>query len=379
MKHYIQGFKNLSLLIKYICFALFLHLVSAYFSLGFYKDDEHFQILEPLAYLLGLNEILIGDTKGYYWEWGHRMRPWLQSYFYYHFVIFLKFFGISNSFTWALAIRLFSSFIGFLSIVYLFLSIRKNFFKQDNHFNYLLFFSFWFYPFLHSRTSSENLSLALFIFAFCFLYKQIINEKYKFNYLQSFFFSLILGLSLVVRLNLIFTIFPIFIWVLIFKFDFKKILIITSGVLIALLAGLFVDYINYNGFYITYWNFFYHNIILGRMIAFGEQPWWYYLPTIAIELAPVLSVFFVISLIIFWFRKPTHVITWLTLLTLVIISFQGHKEIRYAFPIYIFAPLFISYFFETFDKIKFKNFFKSIIILSNFLFLISLLVSNSFI
>ena len=47
---------------KYIFFYIFLclalHFLSTYFSIGFYSDDEHFQILEPIAYLLGLNDSL---------------------------------------------------------------------------------------------------------------------------------------------------------------------------------------------------------------------------------------------------------------------------------------------------------------------------------
>ena len=105
------------------------------------------------------------------------------------------------------------------------------------------------------------------------------------------------------------------------------------------------------------------------MIEFGTQPWWYYLPTIAIELAPILSIFFVISLFIFWIKKPLNIITWLTLITLIIISLFAHKEIRFAFPIYLFAPFFISYFFENFPNIKFNNLLKILILISNFLFL----------
>ena len=88
--------KNSNLLIIYIFLGLVLHLVSSYFSIGFYSDDEHFQILEPVAYLLGLNEVIIDDPSGYYWEWesGTRMRPWLQPYIYYHFIYLLKFIGI---------------------------------------------------------------------------------------------------------------------------------------------------------------------------------------------------------------------------------------------------------------------------------------------
>lgn len=378
MKSYIKQINEISLLKKYVILGLFFHIISAYYSLGFYKDDEHFQILEPLGYLLGLNDILIHflnstdagqPWEGQYWEWELGMRPWLQPYIYYYLVLLMKFIGINNSFTWVFLIKLLSSIFGFLSILYMFITIRKYFYKKDNHFNYLIFFSFWFYPYLHSRTSSENFGITIFIFAFCFLFKEIINKKEKYNIIPILFFGILLGLSLVVRLNLIFSIAPIFLWVLIFRFNFKKISIIMFGVCISLLIGLIIDYIHYDKFNLTYWNYFYNNIILGRMIAFGQHPWWYYLPTMAIQLAPVVSIFFVISLFVFWFKKPKNIFTWLTLATLIIVSFFSHKEIRYIFPIYIFTPFFISYFFENFNKIKFNKLYKILIIFSNFLFL----------
>jgi len=377
MNNYLKHFQNLNLSTKYIFLGLILHLISVYFSVGFYNDDEHFQILEPVAYLLGLNEILINDPSTINWEWRDdtRIRTWLQPHIYYYFINFLKFCGILDPFGWSFMIRLFTSLLGFLSIVYLFFTTKNYFFKKDNHFNYLLFFTFWFYPFIHSRTSAENLSLILFLFAFCFLYKQIQTKEIKFNYALCFLFSILLGISIGVRPNLIFTIFPIFLWVAIFKFNFIRIGIITSGAILALCITLYIDYLHWGFFTNTFWQLYKIQIQRGMMASFGSHPWWYFLPTIAIELAPILSIVFVISLIIFWFKRPKSIYTWLTLGTLIIISCFKHKEVRFAFPIYIFAPLFISYFFEAFNKIKYEKFIKIFIIFSNMVFLILTLFS----
>ena len=365
--------KNSNLLIIYIFLGLVLHLVSSYFSIGFYSDDEHFQILEPVAYLLGLNEVIIDDPSGYYWEWesGTRMRPWLQPYIYYHFIYLLKFIGITNPFNWSFIIRLLSSILGFLSIVYLFFTTKEDFFKKNNNFNYFLFFTFWFYPFLHSRTSSENLGITFFVFAFCFLYKQVKIKDLKLNYFLLFNFSLLMGLALVSKFNLIFFVSPFFLWILFFRFHFIRILLIGSAIILALFIGLYIDYINWGSFANTYLQFYKHNLSdTGAFNVFGVQPWWYYFSTTIVELAPVLSLFFVISIIVFWIKQPKNIITWITLITVVALSLFGHKEIRYLFPVYLFAPLFISYFFETFPKIRFVKFYKTSIVISNLVFLI---------
>jgi len=360
---------NLSLIKKYVFIAFILHLISSYFSLGFYKDDEHFQILEPVAYLLGFNNIILNDHGYWYWEWEYAMRPWFQSYLYYYIINFLKLFNINNPFIWSFFLRIFSSILGFLSIIYLFTTFKKYFFIKENHFNYLIFFSFWFYPFLHSRTSSENLGITLFIFSFCFLYKTIINKDPNFNYLMNLFVGLILGASLVIRLNLIFTILPIFLWVLIFRFDLKKIITVCFGVILSLSFSVLIDSINYKQVTIPYWNYFYWNIIWGRMADFGEHPWWFYFPSIILDLAPLLSIFFLIGLAYYWIKKPFSVFSWLTFFTLIIISFFSHKEIRYVFPVYVFAPLFIICFLESFIHSKWINISKVIIIFSNIVFL----------
>ena len=49
------------------------------------------------------------------------------------------------------------------------------------------------------------------------------------------------------------------------------------------------------------------------------------------------SLFFVISLIVFWLKNPKSVFTWITFLTAFSFSLFGHKEIRYIFPVDILS------------------------------------------
>ena len=92
----------------YISVSLIIHCISVYFSIGFYSDDEHFQLLEPTAYLLGINDLVVNDPTDHYWEWNseRRLRPWLQPYLYFYFIQTLKYFGIFNPFIWVFLIRL---------------------------------------------------------------------------------------------------------------------------------------------------------------------------------------------------------------------------------------------------------------------------------
>ena len=284
-------FKNKYL---FIIFLLITYVLTALNSVGFYKDDEHFQILEPIAYLLGLNNQLIDDVTGFYWEWqtDHRIRPWFQPFIYFQLISFLKFLNINDPFSWTLIIRLINGLIGFIGITILFFSIKKYFVKDDNIIYYLIYFSFWFFPFLHTRTSSENLSITLLIFAFPFLLNLIISQNKKFSFYKTILFSFVLGLSIVVRPQIIFTIFPIFLWSLLYKFHFYKFILILIGVALAIILGLYIDYLHWGFFSNTYLQIFKIQILNGRMQDFGQEPFWFYFLTIIKDLSPIFGFFF---------------------------------------------------------------------------------------
>ena len=365
---------NNKYLYSFIFLGLVLHFISSYFSIGFYSDDEHFQILEISAYLLGINTVAIHDLSGYYWEWtnGVRMRPWFQPFIYFKFINFLKIFIEDNPFLWTYIIRLISSALGYFSIIYLFLVFKDIFFKNHKIFNYLLFFTFWFYPFLHSRTSSENLSLSLFLISFCIFFQMLISKKYRFNYFLFSFSSFLMGMSMVAKFTTVFIALPFFFWLLVFKFNFYRITVFGVFILVALSLGLYIDYINWGSFKNTYYQFYYHNLTageMGKMKYFGVEPWYYYFIEIIKQLAPILSVFFLIGIIFFWISNYKNVITWMTVFAFVVFSAIGHKEIRYMFPIYIFAPFFIAYLIDKLRYIYIINIAKYLIILSNLIFL----------
>ncbi len=351
-----------------------LHIISAFYTIGFYSDDEHFQILEIAAYLLGINNVAIEDTTGYYWEWREhiRMRPWLQPYIYFKLIIFFQYLSINDPFVWTLIIRIISSLIGYLSIIYLFITFQNKFFNENYKFNTFIFFSFWFYPFLHSRTSSENLGITLFIISICLIYRLIISKEIKFNYFKFIFASFLFGISMVIKFTLVFTTIPFYIWVLIFRFKFSTITILTSVIFICLGIGIAIDSYFWGFLTNTYYQFYKFNLSdeLGRLNDFGIDPWYFYITEISKQLAPLLSIVFLAGLFLYWFKNKFDLISWLTLSTLIIFSIIGHKEIRYIFPIYIFAPFFVSYLLDHIKNAYILNFSKTIIIISNILFLI---------
>ena len=154
----------------FIIVGLVLHIIAAYFSIGFFNLDEHFQILSPLAKLLNIEYTAT-------WEFDSKIRPWLQPYFYFLISKIISPFGFDNPFEISFFIRLISSLIGFSSILYLFHHTKKRF-GLDNNLSKIIIFSFWFYAFLHARTSSENLSISMLIFGVIF-FDNFLNQDKK--------------------------------------------------------------------------------------------------------------------------------------------------------------------------------------------------------
>ena len=182
-----------------------------------------------------------------------------------------------------------------------------------------------------------------------------------------------MGISMVAKFTTVFLAFPFFIWFALYKFNFSKILIFGLCILIALSLGLYIDFLHYGSFKNTYYQFYIHNLSssdIGRMKYFGIEPWYYYIIEIIKQLAPLLSLFFLIGIILFWIKNYKHPLTWITFSTLIIFSLIGHKEIRYIFSIYIFAPFFIGYLISFINNNKIRLIIQSIAIFSNIIFLL---------
>ena len=179
----------------FILFGLIFHIIAVYYSVGYYSADEHYQIIGPLEKLLGIENTLT-------WEFRREIRPWLQPYFYFYVSKIINTLDINNPFIIALCLRFVSSIIGFLSIIYLYNHLKHKL-NLDNNFSKLIIFSFWFYAFLHARTSSENLSISMLIFGMIYFDKFLETKPYNKKYVYSILSGLYLGLSMIFRYQIV--------------------------------------------------------------------------------------------------------------------------------------------------------------------------------
>ncbi|HMG16209.1 MAG TPA: hypothetical protein VK590_12215, partial [Saprospiraceae bacterium] len=102
--------------------ALFVFLITAYFSVGYYHLDEHFQILEFCNYMLGKS-----SASDLPWEFQQHIRPALQPALAWAIIKLVYFTGIKSPFAWALILRLISALLSWYIICKLCMQFIKEF------------------------------------------------------------------------------------------------------------------------------------------------------------------------------------------------------------------------------------------------------------
>ena len=356
--------------------SLLLHLIAAYFSEGFYEQDEHFSILEPITFKLGYNATLGWD---FFYNYD---KQWFLSFFFYYIIKFLSFLNIDSPFKWMLIIRGFSALLGWISVISL-IHISKKILKDEKNINLCFYIStlFWFYPYFHARPASESISISFLIIAL-----SIFIHFYKSNKLI-FICGLIFGLSIVTRYTNIFLIGSFGLWLIIFnKKILTKIILLFCGFLIIFLLGIIIDYWGYGKFIPVFLNYFLLNYEWSQMDYYSTNTnsWWYNFYFILTEFLPPISILIILSMLIFWIRYPKNIITWTTLPYFIFLCTTPHKETRFLFPILSFSPIFLSAALDNLPlrfkiilkkilELKFSSFIKYILISINILALITLI------
>ncbi len=321
---------------KYITIGLVFHLIAVIFSIGFYRHDEQREVLQVVGYKLGMY-----DSSYLSFQFHSMLRSWLHPLLYiWPSKIYLFFFNY-NPFTLALLYRLISSVIGISSLWVLYKAFSKRF--QDTfpeRFQDTFFFfagSLWFLPFLHARTSNENLCASFFIFA---LYYLIQESTWK----NAIYAGALFGVSFVLRFQMALMIAPTVLWFLIFeRYSFKKYLVLTLSFFAVVGFSAAIDSYYYGEFSFTPYNYFYVNLVQKYAAQFGVTPWYDYFVQSFKDGAPPLSLFFISVYFILWIRFPKSLLTWMTLPFLVAHSLIGHKEFRFIFPMIFFLPLILAF------------------------------------
>lgn len=307
------------------------YIVTAYYSIGYFQSDEHYQIIEFARLIEGSN-----SAEDLSWEYVAQIRPALQPTICYLIFQCCDAFSISDPYNKAFVLRLITALISVLSIAFFANSCRHlistKYWKPFLVISYFL----WFLPFINVRFSSEIWSGLALITGLSLIIR---NKKNTQTYLIA---GALFGFSFLFRYQVAFAVFGLLLWLLFIRKEqaSKLVLIAISGLVIVGL-GVGIDTWFYGEPVLTSWNYLDTNIFDGKAPEFGTHLWYYYFYLILrYSFYPIglliLSAFFILI-----YKKPKNIFLWIILPFFLVHMFIPHKEFRFLFPIINIIPIVI--------------------------------------
>lgn len=324
-----------SIYINYFLCALFLSIVAAWFSVGYYHPDEHWQILEFANYKLG--KTYSGTLP---WEFRAQIRPALQVFIAYSVMKFLAFLGINNPFSIAFFLRLITGIITWFVTCKLVLFFMNDFKTKTSKKIFIgLSFFLWFIPYLSVRFSSENMAAGCFMLSIYLLLKSY-NSLSKKN-ISYVCIGGLLALSFFFRFQMAFAFIGLAAWLLYFKqINFKNSVAVIFSFLLVSSVCVCIDKWFYGAWVFTPYKYYTENITHHVADKFGVSPWWQYFIFLAKDLIVPFSLVLLYFFGVGWYKNKQHVFSFIVLVFFVAHMAVSHKETRFLFPlVFAFAYL----------------------------------------
>ncbi len=320
-----------------------LHVVAALLSKGYHHPDEYFQIIEFARHkLLGTSGAELA------WEYGARIRPWLQPAFYAGLIRAMWSIGIENPFLLTMVLRLVSSAIGFASLVAL-ARAADRWLVSPSARTWLVgaLGLAWCVPYLHARTSSENLATSFMCFAVAALLIAVdtsvtVKRRWSFGLLT----GVCAGVAFEARFQVGLMIAGVVLWT-VYRREWRLLVSAAAGMTVIAVIGRLVDHWGYGDWTLTPLAYFRVNIVESKASSFGVQPWWWYFRKIVSETPPPVGVAALVLAPWAWLRERRNVLTWATIPFFLGHVAIAHKELRFLFPM---VPLVTTLLVVTFQR-----------------------------
>ena len=324
---------------KWFTVSLILHLVLAWFSLGFYNFDEHFQILEFAGYKAGLI-----NASSLTWEYGAQIRATFQPYFAWCIIKLLESLHCYDPFLTATVLRFISAVLGWAAS-FLVSLVGLNYIENARLRKFFIIISSVLAPliFVHVRFSSEGWSgsLAFAGMAVAMLLIQKKDRETRAGTIALFLLSgFLMGLAYICRFQSVIVVFVFMLWLLfIAKLSLKNLSWISLGIMAAILAGFLLDRLFYGVWVNTAYRYFDVNIIKGVAAKFGTEPWWWYIKEAANSNFFYLQIPMMLLVAIALVTKLKNPFVCISIAFIAVHFAIGHKEIRFLFVLVDALPL----------------------------------------
>ena len=319
---------------------ILLHLGCAWFSVGYYNPDEHYQILEFANYKLGLS-----PPSDLAWEYPAKIRPAVQPAMAYGVYRIMEKVRMADPFSVSFLLRLITSIAGwFVALAMCIIVMRWLSYDLSKKALFLFSCFFWFFPFFHCRFSSESWSGVAFFAAMTFiLWAPLSNDtpqNRRFEKIMRFIGAgFLLGFSFFFRYQMGVSILGIGLWLLFFrKATMGELFCLFAAFCAACCINIGIDRWFYGSWVLTPVNYFVVNLIKGVSNEFGVFPWWYYLVQLLINLAPPFSLLILAAIFLSWYKCPKNPLVWISVPFFLLHCIVGHKEFRFLFPMLYALP-----------------------------------------
>jgi GPI mannosyltransferase 3 len=321
-----------------------LHLGCAWFSVGYFNPDEHFQILEFANYKLGLS-----PASDLAWEYSAKSRQTIQPAIAYTVYRTMGKLCGADPFTVAFMLRLLTSIAGWLVAMALCI-IGLQWVSLDFSKKALFLFTcfFWFFPFFHCRFSSENCAgIAFFAGLALILWTPLsagaAQSRQSERTIRYALAGLLVGFSFFFRFQMGIAIIGMCLWMtLVRRSSLRDMLFFVSTFCAACCICIGIDRWFYGSWVLTPVSYFSLLIVKGAVNEAGTSPWWYYFVLLFKVLAPPYSVLMGAAVFVSWCKCPKNPLVWISIPFFLVHSCIGHKELRFLFPLlYAFPSLLV--------------------------------------
>ena len=306
------------------------HLLAAFYSFGYHHPDEQFQIWEWANYFAGLSK-----TNSYLpWEYAAQIRPWFQPMLHAGLIRFFSSIHFYDPFSLAFFFRCAYALANIVGIFWLWRAIKAS--AALSSWWFLVIGLLWFFPYIHVRTSSENLAGIFLTFSFAYYLR---TQKY-------FWTGVLFGFAFLARYQIALGLVGFAFYLL---YRDRKILqahwVLLAGFLIPVGLGVLIDRIGYGNWVFTPYRYFTVNMVQGVAASYNPYPWYQYFVWIA-QLNPLVSLpLFFGFLLCLVKRKWDGMISFIVSFV-VIHLFITNKEYRFLFPILNLVPFLAALGFE---------------------------------
>ena len=306
-------------------------IVTAWFSVLFYFPDEHYQVLEFMSYKLGIT-----PASALPWEFGARIRPWLQPLLYFLIAQPLRALGLTDMFTISFILRLATGLFSLLALARFARALLPTIAGEEEKRAFVRYLPlFGFLPYLFVRTSSETLSAAFFALGLALA----LGEKSASRLAWA---GLLCGLAVECRYQTGLMGAGLLAWLaVIARARLPALAAFIGGGLVALALGALADHWGYGAWLFPPFDYYQVNIVQGVAArTFGREPAVAYLYLLPAQIFFAITLVLMAAMLAMWLRNARHAVTWTTLPFVLAHVFIAHKEARFLFPLATLATAF---------------------------------------